>query len=128
MSDDSKEWDTKYLGGSIKRNIVNPDILEERAKCNFDKQEMLEFVISKPVVDEIKEITDAIAETPELQSSIKFYNYTRNEQHEYWWKIINAAYKHPVLGPKHFLNNSNRQNLAFCWSYMFMGTSILHLH
>ena len=30
------EWDAKFLGGSIKRNIVNPDLLEERAKCNFD--------------------------------------------------------------------------------------------
>jgi len=31
-----KSWDAKTLGGSWKRKIVNPDLAEERAKCNFD--------------------------------------------------------------------------------------------
>ena len=30
-----KEFDPEVLGGSIKRKIVNPLLLEERAKCNF---------------------------------------------------------------------------------------------
>ena len=32
-------FDPKVMGGSIKRRIVNPDLLEERAKCNFDREE-----------------------------------------------------------------------------------------
>lgn len=32
-------FDPKVLGGSIKRRIVNPELLEERAKCNFDQNE-----------------------------------------------------------------------------------------
>ena len=39
MTDLQKEsqFDPEILGGSIKNKIVNPDLLAERAKCNFDK-------------------------------------------------------------------------------------------
>lgn len=33
MTDD---FDPKILGGSIKRNIVNPDLAEERKNVTFD--------------------------------------------------------------------------------------------
>lgn len=45
MATDNKNWDTSLLAGSVKRNIVNPDIAEERAKCNFDQNEMASFII-----------------------------------------------------------------------------------
>jgi hypothetical protein len=32
------------IGGSIRRGIVNPDLLEERAKCTFNQEEILDFV------------------------------------------------------------------------------------
>jgi len=35
----STEFDPKVMGGSIKRKIVNPDLLDERALCTFDKDE-----------------------------------------------------------------------------------------
>ena len=31
--------------GSIKKGIVAPDLLEERAKCAFDQQELTEWVM-----------------------------------------------------------------------------------
>ena len=36
MSDQAKDWDSHLLGGSWKRQIVNPDLEEERKKCTFD--------------------------------------------------------------------------------------------
>ena len=35
-----QKWDAHKFGGSIKRNIVNPDLLEERAKGTFNKEEL----------------------------------------------------------------------------------------
>jgi hypothetical protein len=35
IKNNSTNWDSTFLGGSIKRDIVNPDLVEERAKCNF---------------------------------------------------------------------------------------------
>lgn len=43
----SDSWDATKFGGSKKRNIVNPDLIEERAKCTFDKQELAPFVLGK---------------------------------------------------------------------------------
>jgi hypothetical protein len=30
------DFDVSQLGGSIKRNLINPDIQEEREKCSFN--------------------------------------------------------------------------------------------
>lgn len=43
-------WDAERLGGSIKRNIVNPDLIEERKNCAFDKEEILDFMVNSPEV------------------------------------------------------------------------------
>ena len=33
------DFDPYTMGGSIKRKIVNPLLIEERAKCTFDREE-----------------------------------------------------------------------------------------
>jgi len=52
-----QDWDAKLLGGSIKRNIVNPDIEEERLKCNFDKTELAKFILTPSIYKEQEIIT-----------------------------------------------------------------------
>ena len=47
------EYDPKVLGGSIKRNIVNPDLVEERKNTAFDKIEFASFMIGEEVLEEI---------------------------------------------------------------------------
>ena len=39
------EWDAAHLGGSMKRNIVNPDLIDERAKLAFDRVELQKFTL-----------------------------------------------------------------------------------
>ena len=48
MSKES-DWNAKLLGGSVKRGIVNPDLLEEQKKCNFDKEELARFIFGQDV-------------------------------------------------------------------------------
>jgi len=47
------DFDPKVLGGSIKRNIINPDLVEERKKTAFDKQEFTEFFLGEDVLREL---------------------------------------------------------------------------
>ena len=42
-----QDFDPKVLGGSVKRGIVNPDLLEERAKSNFNQADLEEFLMGK---------------------------------------------------------------------------------
>lgn len=121
-------WNTAILGGSIKRKIVNPDLIEERAKCNFNQQELAEFVAGKDNLDEMRIIKEEILKDPNLQTGLSFYKMTREEQHANWWRIISAAYNNPRLREPHFTRNSERKSLSFAWSYMFPGISIIHLH
>lgn len=44
------DFDPKVLGGSIKRNIVNPDLIEERKNTAFDKIEFASFMIGEEVL------------------------------------------------------------------------------
>lgn len=34
---------SKRINGSVKNKITAPEILAERAKCNFDKEEMIKI-------------------------------------------------------------------------------------
>ena len=46
-------FDPHILGGSLKRGIVAPELLEERANRNFDQRELLLFLHGKKVVEDI---------------------------------------------------------------------------
>lgn len=45
------EFDPKILGGSVKRGIVNPDLVEERNKCDFDQREFTLSIFGKEAVE-----------------------------------------------------------------------------
>jgi len=57
-------WDAKALGGSWKRKIVNPDLLEERAKCTFDQTELNRLFFDH--ADYIQQMNELVKEHPEL--------------------------------------------------------------
>ena len=60
------KWDATKFGGSIKHNIVNPDLIEERAKSNFDKNELAPFVLGK-ILEIQKDVHEAVKAEPKLQ-------------------------------------------------------------
>jgi hypothetical protein len=67
MSDDkSNRWDAVRFGGSEKRKIVNPDLIEERAKCNYDKSELVDFVIGSETLEEFNELIEEMDKDPRL--------------------------------------------------------------
>ena len=60
------DWDSKLLGGSFKRGIVNPDLIEERKKCTFDQDEMFRFVFTERNYAFIKEMQALVKAHPNL--------------------------------------------------------------
>ena len=43
MSQDTSS-DPKVMGGSIKRRIVNPDLVKERTECSFDRERVYKLI------------------------------------------------------------------------------------
>ena len=60
------DWDAKKLGGSIKREIVNPDLQEERDKLTFDLLEFEKFVFTEELYHYAKRRNDMFANDPNL--------------------------------------------------------------
>ena len=79
--------------GSVKRGVVSPDLLEERAKCNFDKQELRTFVHGGQHRLSAWEDMMKIGDDPDLANTLEFYDMTPHEMHENLWKRMNVVYK-----------------------------------
>lgn len=57
--------------GSVKNKIVASDLAEERAKCDFDTQEMLRFVNGgQAALDQNNKIMETLKQHPELHNTI----------------------------------------------------------
>ena len=80
------EFDPKILGGSLKRGIVNPDLLEERQKCNFDQKEMSSNLFGDELVGYIEQVDNFIERHPQTISGIDYFEMSREEKFTVWWR------------------------------------------
>ena len=48
----------------MKNKIYNPDLLEERAKCNFNKDELTRCIFPMSVLDDYNAMADEIVKHP----------------------------------------------------------------
>ena len=75
----TSDWDTSKLGGSIKRNIINPDLLEEQQKRNFDPKEFANFVLGENIVDEMNAVYKELGSDSNMRVGLDFYEMTRED-------------------------------------------------
>jgi hypothetical protein len=67
-------------GGSVKNKIVNPDLAEERAKCNFDQEEVYDLIYFKGFREYYKPLLEDIRKYPnELMTPHDYVEMTRDE-------------------------------------------------
>ena len=63
--------------GSAKRGIVSPDLLNERAKLDFDQKELEEFLMGgKEKNDAYKKFFKLLDEDPATRNHVEFYEMT----------------------------------------------------
>jgi len=75
-------------GGSIKRQVVNPDLAEERAKRTFDPKDIAK-ILSVPEIDQyFNAVAEDMRKHPEIAPSHKFFEMTREEQMKHDWELI----------------------------------------
>ena len=80
-------------GGSIKRQVVNPDLQEERDKCTFDQVEMQNY-ISIPGKDEYyKKLIELVKKDPRLLHKNEYVEMSRVEQQEQQWEWIDVMFR-----------------------------------
>lgn len=90
--------------GSVKRGVVSPDLLEERAKCAFSQEELMNFVHGgDETLSAWKRMMAMFGDDPELRNTLDFYDMTPHEMQENLWKRMLSVYqKHK---PEFFLES-----------------------
>ena len=79
--------------GSVKRGVVSPDLLDERAKCAFDQDELRVFLHgNQERLDLWKQTVDSFGADEGIKNTIEFYDMTPHEMQENLWKRINVMY------------------------------------
>lgn len=128
MSDqDGNDFDPKILGGSVKRKIVNPDLQEERDKCDFDQQEMADFIFGPEVVRFVKKMHPIVKDFPELHSKVEYYELSRRDQMLEWWRRIRRVMEEDRL--RYLITGwLDEDQPLFAWSFMYSGTLPTALH
>ena len=123
------EFDPKVLGGSVKRKIVNPDLLEERNKCNFDQKEMALLIIGADHINYIKQIDEWASRHPETQFGIEYYEMSREEKMMKWWRTVRTMMQSED-GHQYMTGNSSKtvKDRHWNWSSNYPGISPLILH
>jgi hypothetical protein len=109
-------WDSKLLGGSVKNKIVNPDLEEERKKCTFDQKEMEKFVLTEPIWKVKTQIDELCEKYPELYHTMDFYDMTREEKFELWWKKFHKVMQ---INKEYFTDNSKKKEF-YNWGFIFL--------
>ena len=111
----------------MRLRITNPDLTEERAKCNFDREEAFKVIISAEVRDELNKFSALVKKHPELKPSAKFYDMTREEKMRDWWErlrviMADEEFRHLITA------NSYKKCKFYSWQYEFAGTNPMALH
>ena len=66
-------------GGSIKRQVVNPDLVEERKKLAFDVSDVEKLLFVPEIHEKFKVVAKMVREHPELLPTHHYYDMTREE-------------------------------------------------
>jgi hypothetical protein len=68
------------IGGSIRRGVVNSDLLAERAKCTFDKAEVEKVIYIDGMKEYYTKLIEDVAKYPEeLKAPPTYLEMTREE-------------------------------------------------
>ena len=79
--------------GSVKRGVVSPDLLAERAKCGFDQEELQKFLHGGSArLEKWRQIVDTFGADEGIRNSVEFYELTPHEMQENLWRRINVLW------------------------------------
>ena len=70
-----------YKTGSVKNKIVAPDLAAERAKCDFDQNELQVLLMGGPIAfAKTKSNFEKFGKNPALANHLKWYELTPEER------------------------------------------------
>ena len=79
---------TNIIHGSVKNKIVAPELLKERANCDFDQQE-IKSLLMRPEARQIFDKTlNDMTDDPKLMPTHKYLEWSPKEIQENWMRKL----------------------------------------
>ena len=118
MQQEQTVFDPKELGGSIKRRIVNPDLVEEREKCDFDRNEAYTTLFSEQSREAFDLVATMVRKHPEVMvPGLDLYEMSRVDKFKAWWERLRVVREDPEIA--HALTNASNQRNFMCTPWFF---------
>ena len=117
---------SKRVQGSIKNKVTATELVEERARCNFDKEELKAMFMTDPEGKHIMEkaLKDQM-EDPNLALTHKFYEMEPAERQLMWMKKLNYLWFNKDR--KFYFTDGNSPEYNWIWQYHGQPPIGLHM-
>ena len=109
------------IPGSWKNKIVSSDLQEERDKKDFTGS--MSDYFDPYIVKRMDEVLAFSESDPGLLNSHKFYDMTREEQMQDWYKKSNVAFR---LGKQKYFVDSEPTDIN--WGFVHLGEPTMGMH
>mmetsp|Transcript_38735 Transcript_38735/g.50736 ORF Transcript_38735/g.50736 Transcript_38735/m.50736 type:complete len:122 (-) Transcript_38735:1743-2108(-) len=106
---------------------MNPLLVAERAKIDFDREEAVKLLYSPEQRYEFEWAERLVKKHPEVASTIEYYEMTREEKFTEWWNRLKVIMSDPEFRSM-ILTNSHKKSKYFNWFYLFAGSNPMTLH
>ena len=80
------------------------------------------------LIDFIKKVGSFTKKYPELNSGVEFYEMSRKEQMEEWWRRYRLVMESEEMHPLITQYSSSSMQQSYGWTFCFPGTSPISLH
>lgn len=110
-------------GGSIKRQVFNPDLLEERAKLSFDPEQIRKILFVEENTILYAEVARRLRENPGLIPDYKYFEMTREEQMKHDWERVALKQK---IDPNYYLYDQQAGTYSPCFVEPGIQNLLLH--
>mmetsp|Transcript_27127 Transcript_27127/g.33703 ORF Transcript_27127/g.33703 Transcript_27127/m.33703 type:complete len:122 (+) Transcript_27127:126-491(+) len=106
---------------------MNPLLVAERAKIDFDREEAVKLLYSPEQRHEFEWAERLVKKHPEVAGTIEYYEMTREEKFTEWWNRLKVIMSDPEFRSM-ILTNSHKKSKYFNWFYLFTGSNPMTLH
>ena len=100
----------KYVQGSILNEVTATELVEERAKCDFDTKELSLLYSPQWIIDKVGEEVAVMKANEGYGNSHKYYEFSAEEVQQNWVRKLTIAKK---LKPEGIVPEVNVEHLWF---------------
>lgn len=112
--------------GSWKNKITASEFVEERARCDFDREELAKCLIGEETMGIINETMDDMRDHPEIASCPEYYEMDPAEKQKWWFKKLNYIWFNMPEKREKYFNPPRSLRMTWWWVHKGQSPCVYH--